>query len=87
MLQQDKMLWTAKLPYVELAINANPNASILKPAFEVLYGENVPMPVDYALAKPDGVHSSAAKLRKHSHHYQTDSRCSCVGLAGPKDAA
>ena len=56
------MQWPAKLPYVELAINANPNASMLKPAFKVLYGENVPMPVDYALAKPDGVHPSAAKF-------------------------
>ena len=67
LLQQDEMLWVAKLPYVELAINANPNASTLKPAFEVLYGENVPMPVDYTLAKPDGVHPSAAKFTQHIH--------------------
>ena len=67
MLQDDKTRWPAKLPYIELAINANPNASMLKPAFEVLYGENVPMPVDYTLAKPDGVHPSAAKFMQHIH--------------------
>ena len=67
LLREDETRWPAKLPYVELAINANPNASTLKPAFEVLYGENVPMPVDYALAKPDGVHPSAAKFTQHIH--------------------
>ena len=40
---------------------------MLKPAFKVLYGENVPMPVDYALASPDGVHPSAGKFTQHIH--------------------
>ena len=67
LLQEDEMHWPAKLTYIELAINANPNASTLKPAFQVLYDENVPMPVDYALAKPYGVHPSAAKFTQHIH--------------------
>ena len=67
LLQEDEMWWPAKLSYIEQAINANPNASMPKPAFKVLYGENVPMPVEYTLAKSDGVHPSAAKFMQHIH--------------------
>ena len=45
--------WADKLPYVELAINANVNASTQKPAFELLYGENVALPIDKALGTSD----------------------------------
>ena len=49
----DKTKWADKLPYVELAINANVNASAQKPAFELLYGENVALPIDKALGTSD----------------------------------
>ena len=42
-----------KLPYVELVINANVNASTQKPAFELLYGENVALPIDKSLGTSD----------------------------------
>ena len=45
--------WADKLPYVELAINANVNASTQKPAFKLLYGENVALPIDKALGTSD----------------------------------
>ena len=45
--------WADKLSYVELAINANVNASTQKPAFELLYGENVALPIDKALGTSD----------------------------------
>ena len=50
--------WADKLPYVELAINSNPNVSTNKPAFELLYGENVQLPIDLAL----GTHSDTTYL-------------------------
>jgi len=49
----DKTKWANKLPYVELAINAYVNASTQKPAFELLYGENVALPIDKALGTSD----------------------------------
>ena len=49
----DETKWADKLPYVELAINANVNVSTQKPAFEHLYGENVALPIDKALGTPD----------------------------------
>ena len=49
----DETEWADKLSYVELAINANVNASTQKPAFELLYGENVALPIDKALSTSD----------------------------------
>ena len=49
----DKTEWADKLPYVELAINANVNASTQKLAFEFLYEENVALPIDKALGTSD----------------------------------
>ena len=49
----DETKWADKLPYVELAINANVNASTQKPAFELLYGENVALLIDKALGTSD----------------------------------
>ena len=49
----NKTEWADKLPYVELVINDNVNASTQKPAFELLYGENVALPIDKALGTSD----------------------------------
>ena len=49
----DKTEWADKLPYVELAINANVNASTQKPAFELLYGESIALPINKALGTSD----------------------------------
>ena len=49
----NKTEWADKLPYVKLAINANVNASTHKPAFELLYGENIALPIDKALDTSD----------------------------------
>ena len=49
----DETEWADKLPYVELAINANVNGSTQKPAFELLYGENVALPIEKALGTSD----------------------------------
>ena len=49
----DKTEWAHKLSYFELSINANVNASTQKPAFELLYRENVALPIDNALGTSD----------------------------------
>ena len=49
----DKTEWADKLPYVELAINANVNAFTQKPVFELLYGEYVALPIGKALGTSD----------------------------------
>ena len=45
--------WADKLSYVELTINANINASTWKPAFELLYRENIALQTDKALGTFD----------------------------------
>ena len=49
----DETKWADKLSCVELAINANVNASTQKPEFELFYGENVALPIDKALGTSD----------------------------------
>ena len=49
----DETKWADKLPYVELAINANVNTSTQKRAFDLLYGKNVALPIDKALGTSD----------------------------------
>ena len=49
----DETKWADKLPYAELKISANVNASTWKPAFKLLYGENVALPIDKALSTSD----------------------------------
>ena len=47
--QDQPELWAEKLPYVELAINSATNATTLKPAFALLYGDNIGFPIDLAI--------------------------------------
>ena len=47
--QDQPELWAEKLPYVELAINSAANATTQKPAFELLYGDNIAFPIDLAI--------------------------------------
>ena len=47
--QDQPELWAEKLPYVELAINSATNATTQKPAFELLYGDNIAFPIDLAI--------------------------------------
>ena len=52
-------LWADKLPYVELAVNSATNATTHKSAFELLYGNNVALPIDITLGT-ESVHPTAA---------------------------
>ena len=54
-------LWADKLPYVELAVNSATNATIYKSAFELLYGNNVALPIDITL-ETASVHPTAAEF-------------------------
>ena len=49
----NKTKWADKLPYVEIEINANVNTSTQKPAFQLLYGKNLALPIDKALSTSD----------------------------------
>ena len=52
----------------EMAINSTINASINKAPFEVLYGENIPLPVDLLLSRESSInpnaHNFARKMKK-----------------------
>ena len=44
--QDQPELGDEKLPYMELAINFATNATVWKPEFELLYGDNIVFPID-----------------------------------------
>ena len=52
-------LWPEKPPYVELAVNSATNATTQKSAFELLYSNNVVLPIDITLGT-EFVHPTAA---------------------------
>ena len=49
LMQTPKCKWPDASAYVEFAINSTINASTDKATFEMAYGTNVALPVDYAL--------------------------------------
>ena len=67
-------LWAEKLPYVELAVNSATNATTSKPAFELLYGNNVTLPIDITLGT-ETMHPTAtnftAKIKQLVEEAQT----------------
>ena len=48
----------------EIAINSTINASINKALFEVLYGENIPLPVDLLLSRESSINPHAYKFAR-----------------------
>ena len=52
------------MPYVELAINSPVACSTGKAPFEMLYGENVRLPIDLVLGSPVQVRSAEEVVRK-----------------------
>ena len=55
--------WLTALPYIEFAINSTVSASTGKAPFELLYGENVTLPMDHAL--------HAANTTSHAANFTT----------------
>ena len=49
LLEQRVTNWLTAIPYIEFAINSTISASTGKSPFELLYGENVVLPMDHAL--------------------------------------
>ena len=49
LLEQRVTNWLTAIPYIEFAINSTVSASTGKSPFELLYGENVALPMDHAL--------------------------------------
>ena len=56
--------WAERLPHVELAINSTMAKSTGKVPFEVVYGENVRLPIDFALDTPVQVRSAEEVAQK-----------------------
>ena len=54
--------WTEYVAVTKIAINATINASIQKASFEVLYGENIPLPVEFLLSKEFFINLQAQKF-------------------------
>ena len=52
------------MPHVELAINSTVARSMGKAPFEMLYGENVRLPIDLVLGSPVQVRSAEEVARK-----------------------
>ena len=57
------------LPYTEFAINSTVSQSTGFAPFELLYGQNVPLPLDHAIANPNAskltdAHSIISKIHK-----------------------
>ena len=50
------------MAFTEMAINSNINASIKKAPFEVLYGENIPLPVDLLLSRESSINPHILSL-------------------------
>ena len=48
LLEQRVTNWLTAIPYIEFAINSTVSASTNKSPFELLYGENVALPMDHA---------------------------------------
>ena len=46
LLDKDQEHWSDYVAVTEMAINSTINASINKAPFEVLYSENIPLPID-----------------------------------------
>ena len=44
--------WLDSIPYVELAINTTPSATTNKTPYELVYGQNIAMPIDHAVQQP-----------------------------------
>ena len=62
LVDQDQANWPNFIALAELAINSTVNASINKAPFEVLYGENIPLPVDLLLARDSTIDPHASSF-------------------------
>ena len=73
-LDKPQTVWFDALPLVEFAINTTVNASTGFVPFYLVYGDNVPLPIDHALSAPQPTSSSASSLVKHIHKIVNDAR-------------
>ena len=69
LLDKDQEHWPDYVAVTEMAINSTINASIKKAPFEVLYGENIPLPdVDLLLFRESSInphaHTFARKMKQ-----------------------
>ena len=55
LLDDNQVHWPDYLAVTEMAINSTINASINKALFELLYGENTPLPVDLLLFRESSI--------------------------------
>ena len=62
LLDEDQEHWPDYVVITEMAINSTVNASKNKAPFKVLYGENIPLPVDLLLSKESSINLHAYKF-------------------------
>ena len=67
LLEDDQEHWPNYVAVTEMAINSTINASIQKAPFEVLYGENIPLPIDLMLSKESTVNPQAKSFATKMH--------------------
>ena len=68
LLADDQEHWPNYVAVTEMAINSTVNASIQKAPFEVLYGENIPLPIDLLLSKESTIDPTAKKFATKMHN-------------------
>ena len=68
MLDEDQEHWPNYVAVIEMAINSTINAHISKAPFEVLYCENIPLPIDLLLSRESSInpyaHTFASKMKQ-----------------------
>ena len=61
-LDKDQEHWPDYVAFTGMAINSTIYASITKALFEVLYGENIPLPIDLLLSRDSYIKPQANKF-------------------------
>ena len=67
LLDDDQKHWAYYLIVTKMAINSTINASNKKTSFEVLYGEKIPLPIDFLLSKDSFINPQAHNFASKMH--------------------